>query len=94
MGWFEYNIFIVICGMLEVWGGNQGDICQEEILHLFGNSGEGCVAPFWGLWKKGKFVSGVVNVWYVPIKKNWVYLGVNCWVMKEDMVSWCQLKLW
>ncbi len=48
-----------------------------------GNSGEGCVAPFWGLWKKGKFVSGVVNVWYVPIKKNWVHLGVNVGLWKK-----------
>ncbi len=81
MGWFEYNIFIAICGMLEVWGGNQGDIYQEEIL-IYWELQEGCVAAFWGLWKKGKFVSSV-NVWYIPIKKLWVHLGGDVGLWKK-----------
>jgi hypothetical protein len=56
MGWFEYNIFIVICGMLEVWGGNQGDICQEEILHLLGTLGKVVLHHFEDFGKKGNLL--------------------------------------
>lgn len=45
---------------------------RKVVLHYFEDFG-----------KKGKFISGVVNVWYVTTKKNWVHLGGNVGFWKK-----------
>jgi hypothetical protein len=78
MGWFEYNIFY--CNLWDV-----GSLRWKPQRHMSRKNWElpeGCVARFWGLWKKGKSVSDV-NVWYVPLRKLWVHLGGDVGLWKK-----------